>query len=102
MTVSCLSKDTLHQVIGNAACVTIEPTPYVSNVQVVTLATASCYENNHQHHHNKNKNKNRRKVIDVYGQQIEPICNYRRCKHKFQYMAMIAINANVDMPSIML
>ena len=24
-----------------------------------------------------------RKVIDVYGQQVEPICNYRRCKHKF-------------------
>jgi hypothetical protein len=24
-----------------------------------------------------------RKVIDVYGQQIESICKYRRCKHKF-------------------
>jgi hypothetical protein len=24
-----------------------------------------------------------RKVIDVYGEQIEPICNYRSCKHKF-------------------
>jgi hypothetical protein len=24
-----------------------------------------------------------RKVIDVYGQQIEPICNHRRCNHKF-------------------
>ena len=24
-----------------------------------------------------------RKVIDVYGQQVEPIYNYRRCKHKF-------------------
>jgi hypothetical protein len=23
------------------------------------------------------------KVIDVYGQQTEPICNYRRCNHKF-------------------
>jgi hypothetical protein len=23
------------------------------------------------------------KVIDVYGQQIEPICNYRTCHHKF-------------------
>jgi hypothetical protein len=23
------------------------------------------------------------KVIDVYGQQIEPICNYSRCYHKF-------------------
>jgi hypothetical protein len=22
-------------------------------------------------------------VIDVYGQQIEPICNYRTCNHKF-------------------
>ena len=24
-----------------------------------------------------------RKVIDVYGQQVEPICNYRTCHHKF-------------------
>ena len=24
-----------------------------------------------------------RKIIDVYGQLIEPICNYRACKHKF-------------------
>jgi hypothetical protein len=24
-----------------------------------------------------------RKIIDVYGQQIEPICNYRTCHHKF-------------------
>jgi hypothetical protein len=24
-----------------------------------------------------------RKVIDVYGQQIEPICSYRTCHHKF-------------------
>jgi hypothetical protein len=23
------------------------------------------------------------KVIDVYGRQIEPICNYRTCHHKF-------------------
>jgi hypothetical protein len=23
------------------------------------------------------------KVIDVYGQQVEPICNYRTCNHKF-------------------
>ncbi|MFL6403122.1 MAG: hypothetical protein ACJ71M_06575 [Nitrososphaeraceae archaeon] len=23
------------------------------------------------------------KIIDVYGQQIEPICNYRTCSHKF-------------------
>jgi hypothetical protein len=23
------------------------------------------------------------KIIDVYGQQIEPICNYRTCNHKF-------------------
>jgi hypothetical protein len=22
-------------------------------------------------------------VINVYGQQIEPICNYRTCNHKF-------------------
>ena len=22
-------------------------------------------------------------VMDVYGQQIEPICNYRNCHHKF-------------------
>jgi hypothetical protein len=22
-------------------------------------------------------------AIDVYGQQIEPICNYRTCHHKF-------------------
>ena len=23
------------------------------------------------------------KIIDVYGQEIEPICNYHRCHHKF-------------------
>jgi hypothetical protein len=23
------------------------------------------------------------KAIDVYGQEIEPICNYRTCSHKF-------------------
>jgi hypothetical protein len=23
------------------------------------------------------------KIIDVYGQQIEPMCNYRTCHHKF-------------------
>src|SRR5919199_1248201 len=22
-------------------------------------------------------------AMDVYGQQIEPICNYRKCNHKF-------------------
>jgi len=24
-----------------------------------------------------------RKAIDVFGKQIEPICNYRTCHHKF-------------------
>jgi hypothetical protein len=27
--------------------------------------------------------KHQTKVIDVYGQQTEPICSYRRCHHKF-------------------
>jgi hypothetical protein len=27
--------------------------------------------------------KHQTKVIDVYGQQTEPICSYRRCYHKF-------------------
>jgi len=31
----------------------------------------------------KQKHEWQGKVIDVYGQQIEPICNYRTCKHKF-------------------
>jgi hypothetical protein len=24
-----------------------------------------------------------KKIIDVYGQQVEPICSYRTCHHKF-------------------
>jgi hypothetical protein len=24
-----------------------------------------------------------RKVLDVYGREIEPICSYRTCRHKF-------------------
>ena len=31
----------------------------------------------------KQKHEWQRKVIDVYGQQVEPICNYRTCNHKF-------------------
>jgi hypothetical protein len=27
--------------------------------------------------------KQQTKVIDVYGQQTEPFCNYRTCHHKF-------------------
>jgi hypothetical protein len=33
-------------------------TPYVSNVDVVTLATVSCYQTNHHHYHNNNNNNN--------------------------------------------
>ena len=41
------------------------------------------------------------KVIDVYGQQIEPICTYRICIN-FRYMAIIPTNANAETPLIML
>ena len=53
-----LKKIHLHRVIGNAACVIIEPVPYASDVDVVTFATMSCYQNNHYHHYQNNKNKN--------------------------------------------
>ena len=32
--------------------------PYASDVDVVTFATMSCYQNNHYHHYQNNKNKN--------------------------------------------
>jgi hypothetical protein len=38
------------------------------------------------------------KVIDVYGQQIEPICNYRTCHH----VVTILTYANAAIPSIIL
>ena len=30
----------------------------------------------------------RPKVIDVFGQQSEPICNYSRCHHKFSFHSL--------------
>jgi hypothetical protein len=39
-------------------------------------------------------------AIDVYGQQIEPICNYRTCNH-FQHMTIVG-HANTATHSIML
>jgi hypothetical protein len=45
----------LHQDIWNAVCVKIEPARYASNVDIVTLATASCYQNDHHHKNNNGK-----------------------------------------------
>jgi hypothetical protein len=32
--------------------------------------------------------KRKTKVIDVYGQQTEPVCNYHTCHHKFPLHGM--------------
>ena len=53
----------LHQDIWNAVCVKMEPTQYASNVDLVTLATASCYQNNYHHKNNKNRNGNERLLM---------------------------------------
>jgi hypothetical protein len=31
----------------------------------------------------RNRQEEQTKIIDVYGQEVEPICNYHRCHHKF-------------------
>jgi hypothetical protein len=41
----------------------MEPTQYASNVDLVTLATASCYQNNYHHKNNKNRNGNERLLM---------------------------------------
>jgi hypothetical protein len=33
----------------------------------------------------KQSHQTQTKVIDVYGQETEPICNYRTCHHKFSF-----------------
>ena len=71
----------LHQEMWNAVCVKIEPARYASNVDLVTLATELLSE---QPSLRKQKQQQSQpKAIDVYGQQIEPICTDRSCKHKF-------------------
>jgi hypothetical protein len=41
-------------------------------------------------------------AIDVYGQQIEPICNYRTCSHKFSTHGHSSVHVNAVTLSIML
>jgi hypothetical protein len=48
----------------------------------------SVFEEKHPHHatiiiEQSASSQQQTKVIDVYGKQIEPICNYRTCHHKF-------------------
>ena len=38
------------------------------------------------------------KVIDVFGEMAEPICDYLRCHHKFQYTALELVYVNVGIP----
>ena len=40
-------------------------------------------------------------AMDVYGRQIEAICSYHTCNHKFQYMVLAVVNANVAILLIM-
>ena len=40
-------------------------------------------------------------AMDVYGQQIEPICNYHTCHHKFSVHGPILAGANAVTLSIM-
>jgi len=40
-------------------------------------------------------------VMDVYGRQIEPICRYRTCSHKFSIHGHSGSNPNVAILLIM-
>ena len=42
--------------------------------------------------------KHQTKVIDVYGQQTEPICSYRRCHHKLSVHGYGNHNCNCRHP----
>ena len=46
-------------------------------------ATILIEQSSSQRHQQQQQRKHQTKVIDVYGQQTEPICSYRRCHHKF-------------------
>jgi hypothetical protein len=41
-------------------------------------------------------------AIDVYGQQINLICNYRTCNHKFSVHVITIVHVNAVTLSIML
>jgi hypothetical protein len=53
----------LDQEMWTAVCVKIEPTQYASNVDLVTLATASCYQNNHRYENKNSNNPNQRLLM---------------------------------------
>ena len=67
----------------------------MERVQLDTLATATATNSAilekyppatiliEQSSSQQQQRKHQTKVIDVYGQQTEPICSYRRCHHKF-------------------
>jgi hypothetical protein len=70
----------------------------LERVQLNTLATATAtnfvilekyppattlIEQSSSQRQQQQQRQHQTKVIDVYGQQTEPICSYRRCHHKF-------------------
>ena len=85
MTVSCLSKDTLAS--GYRKCSLCDNGTHSICVKCTGSYTCHCELLSEQPSapppQQKQKQESQRKVIDVSGQQIEPICNHRRCKHKF-------------------
>ena len=54
-----------------------------SKTQSTCVKRGYCYNCHSESLMKLSSNQQQRKVLDVYGQETEPICSYRTCKHKF-------------------
>jgi hypothetical protein len=55
-----------------------------SKTQSTCVRCGYCYEcHNASLAQSSPQQQQQRKVVDVYGKAIEPICSYRTCRHKF-------------------
>jgi hypothetical protein len=54
-----------------------------SKTQSTCVKCGFCYNCHTELLMKLSSNQQQRKALDVYGQEAEPICNYRTCHHKF-------------------
>jgi hypothetical protein len=54
-----------------------------SKAQSTCVKCGYCYKCHSELLMNIPSNQQQRKALDVYGQETEPICSYRTCRHKF-------------------
>lgn len=57
-------------------------------MMMTTLQSGESVSMQHQQQQQQQQSSEPAKVIDVFGQESEPICNYYRCHHKFSFHSL--------------